>query len=75
MVKYKNLGGDSGVIAYEIGVDNIIVFFKGGSVYLYNNFATGSMNIQEMKRLAVLGQGLNSFIGRRVKKNFAMKLK
>lgn len=30
MVRYKNLGGDSGVAGFELGIDYIIVVFKGG---------------------------------------------
>ena len=75
MEHYKNLGGDSGVVAYEIGNDSITVQFRDGSVYLYNNQSTGSSNIERMKSLAISGQGLNSFIGRVVKKGYASKLR
>ena len=37
MQHYKNLGGDSGVSAFELGEDYIKVQFNDGSVYLYNN--------------------------------------
>jgi hypothetical protein len=74
MDRYKNLGGDSGVIAYEIGIDFIKVQFSDGSIYLYNYQSTGASDIEEMKRLAVAGQGLNSFISRIVKKRYAARL-
>lgn len=35
MERYKNLGRDSGVSAYEIGDDSITVQFSTGEVYLY----------------------------------------
>jgi len=41
MERYKNLGGDSGVTAYEIGQGSITVQFKDGAVYLYNNQSAG----------------------------------
>lgn len=75
MELYKNLGGNSNVIAYEIGYDSIIVQFGNGAVYLYNNQCTGKDNIEHMKELAKAGKGLNSFIGRYVKKAYAAKLK
>lgn len=75
MDSYKNLGGDSGVIAYEIGVDFIKVQFKDGSLYLYNYHSAGNNNIEQMKRLAIEGRGLNSFISRVVKKMYASKLR
>lgn len=73
MERYKNLSGQSGVVAYEIGSDSIKVQFKDGHVYLYNYASTGSQNVEHMKSLAIAGSGLNSFISRVVKKNFASK--
>jgi len=75
MEHYKNLGGDSGVAAYEIGPGSITVQFKDGSVYLYTDQSAGAASIAEMQRLAKDGQGLNSFINRVVKKGYARKLR
>lgn len=74
MEHYKNIGGDSGVAAYEIGQGSITVQFKDGAAYLYNNQSAGAANIAEMQRLAAMGQGLNSFISREVRKGYAQKL-
>lgn len=74
MERYKNLGGDSGVVAYEFGADSIKVQFRGGDVYLYTYESTGPNDIDTMKSLALSGQGLNEFISRHVKKRFAAKL-
>ncbi len=75
MERYKNLGGNSGVLAYEIGPDYIKVEFTGGSLYLYNYGSAGSQNVERMKELAIAGEGLNSFINRYVKKAYALKLR
>ena len=75
MEKYKNIGHDSGVLAYEIGDDFIKVEFSSGSLYLYSYESAGRQNIEEMKELAIAGQGLNSFINRNVRKDFASKLR
>ena len=75
MDRYKNLGGDSGVAAYSIDGDSITVQFNDGATYLYNNQSTGKSNIDQMKSLALSGHGLNSFIGKVVKKGFASKLR
>jgi len=75
MERYKNLGGDSGVVAYEIGDKYIKVQFHDGSLYLYNYQSAGSNNIENMKELAIAGQGLNSFISRIVRKGYASKLR
>ena len=74
MERYKNLGGDSNVVAYEIGNDYIKVKFADGCIYLYNYFSTKSQNIEEMKKLARIGEGLNEFINRYVKKQYASKM-
>jgi hypothetical protein len=75
MEKYKNIGGASGVSGYEIKGDSITVQFTDGSAYLYNAQSTGAGNLAELQRLAMLGQGLNSFITRFVRKNYAAKLR
>ncbi|MBI5204699.1 MAG: hypothetical protein HZA11_07270 [Nitrospirae bacterium] len=75
MERYKNLGGSSGVAAYEVGDDSIKVQFDDGSLYLYNYQSAGSNDIEQMKRLAIAGRGLNSFISRVVKKRYASKLR
>ena len=75
MEKYKNSGGDSGITAYEIGVDSVTVQFSDGSVYLYNYQSAGRENIEQMKKLAAAGEGLNSYIMRNVRKAYAAKLR
>ena len=75
MERYKNLGGNSGVALYEIGQGTITVQFKDGSAYLYTSQSGGMDNLAEMQRLAVTGQGLNSFISRFVRKGYAQKLR
>jgi hypothetical protein len=73
MERYRNLGGDSSVVAYEIGHDFIRVQFSDGAIYLYTYASAGSQNIEHMKQLARQGQGLNSFIIRNVRKAYARK--
>ena len=73
MKEYRNLGGDSGILGYESGSDSIRVEFSNGSVYLYTYASAGESNIEEMKRLATDGQGLNSFINRNVRLKYAEK--
>ena len=73
MERYKNLGRDSGVAAYEVGDDFIRVQFLDGSIYLYTYASAGSHNIEQMKHLARNGQGLNAFINTTVRKAYARK--
>jgi len=73
MERYKDIDGDSGVAGYEIGPDYIRVKFSDGSVYLYTYASAGPNNIEEMKRLAATGEGLNAFIIKNVRKRYAKK--
>jgi hypothetical protein len=73
MERYKNIDGDSGVTGYETGPDHIRVQFSDGSVYFYTYASAGSNNIEEMKRLAITGNGLNAFINKNVRKLYARK--
>jgi hypothetical protein len=75
MNQYKNLGGDSGVIGYEIKDGSITVQFKDRTEYLYTIQSAGAANIAAMHRLAVAGSGLNSFIMRTVRTKYAARLK
>lgn len=68
MERYRNTGGDSGVVAYEIGPDHIIVMFSGTSrSYTYSYGKAGSSHVEQMKTLALSGSGLNSYINKYVK--------
>jgi hypothetical protein len=74
MQRYKNLGGESGVVAYDIGTGSITIKFTGGDRYLYTEDSAGASNIAEMQRLAILGRGLCSFISRVIRNRYARKL-
>ena len=68
MEPYQNVNGNSGIAGYEIGDTCIEVEFADTeSVYRYSYESAGRGNVEEMKRLAAQGHGLNSFINRRVK--------
>ena len=73
MIPYTNKGGKSGIESYEIGEDFIKVKFSDGNIYTYDNAVTGEENIKTMKELAESGNGLNSFISKTVRKNYASK--
>ncbi len=75
MEYYANLGGTSGVRAYEINSTSISVKFKDGAEYLYTYSSAGANNIEIMKDLASNGIGLNSFINTNVRKNYASKIR
>ncbi|CAG0939541.1 hypothetical protein BROC_00693 [Candidatus Brocadiaceae bacterium] len=74
MEHYQNLSGRSFVRTYKIEPNAITVKFGDGSIYIYTDKSTSPENITEMQRLAILGQGLNTFINRVVKKGYAEKI-
>ncbi|WP_353554184.1 hypothetical protein [Paraburkholderia terrae] len=74
MKRYRDLSGQSGVVAYEVSDDAITVKFRDGDVYLYDYATTGLREVEEMKRLAVAGQGLSTYISRYVRERFAVKV-
>ncbi|HZV67697.1 MAG TPA: hypothetical protein VFG03_22655 [Telluria sp.] len=66
MERYRALGGDSGVVAYQIGERAIAVQFHSGEIYHYTYASAGRRNIERMKRLARAGKGLSTFISQHV---------
>ena len=75
MTRYQNLGGNSGVAAYEATEDSIQIVFSSGSYrnYLYNSARPGKVAVEKMKQLATAGRGLNSCISSVVKGNYAKR--
>lgn len=69
MERYRNSGGDSGVSSFEIGTDFIIVKFSGSSrIYRYSYRKAGQLHVENMKKIARNGSGLNSYINNYVKR-------
>lgn len=68
---YENNGGNSGVVAFSIGNDYIEVQFKGNpKTYKYSYKSAGIDKVECMKKLALDGKGLNSYIMRYAKDDF-----
>lgn len=74
MTPYKNLSGNSGIEAYELGEDSITIKFVSGGVYLYDYATNGKEVIEGMKILAEAGKGLSAFVGRYLRDKHAKKL-
>jgi hypothetical protein len=75
MEAYRNLSGTSGVTAFEIRKDSIVVRFKDGDEYLYNHQAPGREQVEHMKLLAQTGRGLSTYISRTIRNHYAQKTK
>lgn len=74
MQRYSNLNGESGVAAFEIGADYIIVQFANGDAYRYDIASTGRANVETMKKLARAGRGLSTFISQHVRNRYAERV-
>ena len=74
MQRYRNLGGESGVVAYDIDTGQIIVQFRNGERYLYTEDSAGAANVARMQALAKAGRGLCSFISQHVHDCYERKL-
>jgi hypothetical protein len=64
MEKYNDLTGKSGVSYYKIGKDYIDIRFRTdpSSIYRYTNRLSGEKHIKIMKKLAISGEGLSTYI-------------
>ncbi|HEY4289191.1 MAG TPA: hypothetical protein VGN00_18950 [Puia sp.] len=68
MQLYLNINGDSGVHSFEIGFDYILVRFSNTQrIYSYSYAKAGARHVEELKRLALNGSGLNSYINKYTK--------
>lgn len=70
MNHYLNTKGNSGVSRYSAGSDYIDVEFNGTSVYRYTYASAGKATVEKMKKLAVEGRGLSTYISRKVRENY-----
>ena len=73
MKTYDNLGGNSGVVAYDYDSEVIKVQFDDGWIYEYEASTIGAADFQQMISLADSGRGLNSYINRYIRKRFSNK--
>jgi hypothetical protein len=74
MERYKNMSGKSGVRAYQIREQSVAIEFEGNGKYLYTYDRPGREHVEEMKKLAVEGLGLSTYISRKVKNRYFRKL-
>jgi len=65
MTPYKSKSRKkSGVTAFRIGKDHIVVEFKHSEIYTYSYDTAGKPIIEKMKALALAQDGLSTFISR-----------
>lgn len=62
-----------GVAAFEIFDDAIILKFHDGRSYLYDYLKPGKEHVEEMKKLALNGKGLTTYVNKNVQSNYSNK--
>ena len=70
MEKYNGLE-NGGVSAYQIFDDAIILKFKDGRTYLYDYIRPGEEHVERMKKLAVEGNGLTTYVNKYVRDKYS----
>jgi len=71
MQRYADTDRDSGVHSFEINETSITICFKGsGRSYTYSYQRAGQYHVDNMKHLALAGDGLNEYINDHVKKSY-----
>ena len=75
MEKY-NGGENSGVFAYEILDDAVILQFTNDNFfYLYDYTKPGKVHVETMIELAKAGKGLTTYVNKNVRVNYKRKWK
>ncbi len=68
MQKYRDTDNDSGVDSFEINDSSITIRFTGTpKLYTYSYSVAGKHHVENMKQLALSGDGLNAYINNNVK--------
>jgi hypothetical protein len=70
MTPYRNRNGNSGVAAYALLDDGLIVRFADGTTYRYGPERPGRHHVGQMKSLAMAGRGLATYINRYVRDKY-----
>lgn len=62
MIAYKNLHRLSSILAYELGDESIKIEFVSGAVRVYTYENVGKDHVEAMKKCAIKGKGLGSYV-------------
>jgi hypothetical protein len=70
MEKYEGVE-NGGVSACQIFEEAIILKFKDGRTYLYHYTKPGKEQVEEMKKRAIDGSGLTTYVNQQVRSNYS----
>jgi hypothetical protein len=74
LTPYRNRDGNSGISAYQLLDDGIIVRFVEDGTYRYGPERPGRYHVGQMKSLAMAGRGLATYINRYVREKYEERL-
>ncbi len=74
MQRYRSFKRDTGVRAFAIHNTSIDIEFRDGRRYRYDYTRPGAEKVEMMKRLALAGDGLTTFINQHVREAYACRL-
>jgi hypothetical protein len=74
MTPYRNRSGGSGIAAYAVLDEDIVVEFTDGSRVRYGASRPGRHHVGQMKSLAMSGRGLGKYIDRYVREKYEERL-
>jgi hypothetical protein len=72
--RYRDKRGHSAVTGYAALAKSIAVQFADGAIYLYDMDCPGPQHVERMKELAKAGEGLYTYISRRVGRRYSSQL-
>ena len=74
-VPYRAGNPESGVLNFEITNNAILLEFADGKYrYVYNDESPGRAHVEAMKRLALQGSGLTTYVNQHVREHYARRL-
>ena len=74
MQPYRNRKGRAGISFYQSSEKSITLRFIDGSTYLYTHRKPGRSHVEAMKRLALEGKGLTTYVNQHVRDHYARRL-
>ncbi len=72
--RYGPASGNTGVEAFAILPEGLLVRFRSGEGYLYDRDQPGARHLARMTQLARQGHGLSTYISQNVQNRYRLKL-
>ena len=72
--RYASASGMAGVQAFALLPGGILIQFRSGEAYLYDEVQPGQEHVVRMQQLARQGRGLSTYISRHVQDRYRLKL-